>query len=88
MAARHKNMQGLTNMRAWQLAMQEFMSKQGHQRYAPARKTLSACLQRYGAYAISTCGLERKFSQQKNHWQNAVHAPVRHHSQPEGQAHE
>ena len=53
-AARHKNMQGLTNMRAWQLAMHEFMSKQGHQRYAPARKTLSACLQRYGAYAIIT----------------------------------
>ena len=45
-AARHKNVQGLTNMRAWQLAMQEFMSKQrhskqGHQRYAPAMKTLS-----------------------------------------------
>ena len=48
-AARHKNMQGLTNMRAWQLAMQEFMSKHGHQRYAPSRKTLSACLHRYSA---------------------------------------
>ena len=63
-AARHKNMKGLTNMRAWQLAMQELVSKRGRQRAAPEGETLSTCLQRYGAYAISTCGLERKFSQQ------------------------
>ena len=63
-AARHNNMKGLTNMEAWQLAMQDLMSKRGHQMDAPTGATLSTCLQRYGAYAISTCGLERKFSQQ------------------------
>ena len=62
-AARQKGT-GVSNGSAWELALSDFSKKHKHLIGAPTCETLVSCLMRYRAYAISTCGLERKFSQQ------------------------
>ena len=62
-AIRHKG-NGVNNGQAWEAAVAEFKKRQHYLKNAPACDTLIHCLMRYRAYAISTCGLERKFSKQ------------------------